>query len=188
MSVHWTSWDQNNYFIDTNENVFSDLDNVCDNFRHGATLFLQNFSAFFFLGWNGDDGTFIFFFYLALSGVDRVILDNSVDLTLLIRNISTLPLHYSLLLCQIGYIRHIDTLKRNRKLIKILLEVYHDSELYLLFLSGNTLILHLGDNLIFTLIVGDILTLRLSDQSTLLFSYIIANLFTDGIISRRKRN
>ena len=69
-----------------------------------------------------------------------------------------------------------------------MLEVYLDSELYLLFLSGNTLILHLGDNLIFTLIVGDILTLRLSDQSTLLLSYIIANLFTDSIISRRNNN
>ena len=94
------------------ENLFYDLDNICDNFRHGAAFFLQNLSAFFFLGRNGDDGTFIFFFNLTLSGVDRVILDNSVDLTLLIRNIATLSLDHSLLLCQIGHISHIDTLQR----------------------------------------------------------------------------
>ena len=53
-----------------------------------------------------------------------------------------------------------------------------------MLLSGHTLILNLGDDLICTLVVGDILALFLRNKATLLLGHRLTNLLANCLIPR----
>lgn len=87
------------------------LNNIGDDLRDSSTLLLQDLPALLLLGGDSDDGTFVLLLYLALGGVDGIVLDHGVDLALLVRNVMTLSLNHRLLLYLVGDTRGVDALR-----------------------------------------------------------------------------
>ena len=107
---------------------------------------MENLPALFLLGRDGDNGALVLLLQLALGGVDRVVLDDCVDLALLVRNIRALSLHHCLLLSDVSHAGGVDTL--TNETINENIAIIVNSNLFLL--NCDTLILHLGYQVIFT--------------------------------------